>query len=394
MALQNGVRLEVFPMGEPDTVTVSVPLRGATPEDVELGVAVRIEEAVQDLEGIDRIRSISREGSTRVWIEIEPAYNPRDLLDDIKNRVDSINTFPAETERPIIALRQRMFPVISVVIAGDYSESEIRVFAEQVRDDLMRIDGITQVRLDSVRAYEIAIEASEDRLREFQITLVDISRAIRASSLDISAGNVRTDAGDVLIRSKGQAYRRADFEEIVVKTNADGSIVRISDVAEVIDGFQEEPVAETVTATLSIINNGASDYLISDKNDPTLTLERGKTYEFDVNAPGHPFWIKTINSTGTGNSYSEGITNNGASNGTIVFKVPDDAPDQLYYNCQIHSSMNGIIKIVDTNSSGVIVSESTSNTSTGGSGGGGYGYTYDLITNDDFSDLPTISYDI
>ncbi|MBT8077764.1 MAG: efflux RND transporter permease subunit, partial [Gammaproteobacteria bacterium] len=212
LALNNGVRLEIFPNAEPDTVTVSVPLRGATPEDVELGVAVRIEEAVQDLEGIDRIRSVSREGSTSVSIEIEPAYNPRDLLDDIKNRVDSINTFPAETEKPVIALRQRMFPVISVVIAGDYSESEIRTYAELVRDDLMRIDGITQVRLDSVRAYEIAIEASEDRLREFQITLEDISRAIRASSLDISAGNVRTDAGDVLIRSKGQAYRRADFE--------------------------------------------------------------------------------------------------------------------------------------------------------------------------------------
>ena len=240
LALNNGVRLEIFPNAEPDTVTVSVPLRGATPEDVELGVAVRIEEAVQDLEGIDRIRSVSQEGSTRVWIEIDPGYSPRDLLDDIKNRVDSINTFPAETEKPVIALRQRMFPVISVVIAGDYSESEIRTYAERVRDDLMRIDGITQVRLDSVRAYEIAIEASEDRLREFQITLEEISRAIRASSLDISAGNVRTDAGDVLIRSKGQAYRRADFEEIVVKTNSDGSIVRVGDVAEVIDGFQEE----------------------------------------------------------------------------------------------------------------------------------------------------------
>jgi len=240
VALENGVRLEIFPVSDPDTVTVSVPLRGATPEDVELGVAVRIEEAVQDLEGIDRIRSISQEGSTRVWIEVEPAYDARDLLDDIKNRVDSINTFPAETEKPVIALRQRMFPVISVVIAGDYSESEIRMYAERVRDDLMRIDGITQVTLDSVRAYEIAIEASEDRLREFDITLADISRAIRSSSLDISAGNVRTDAGDVLIRSKGQAYRRADFEEIVVKTNPDGSIVRIGDVAEVIDGFQEE----------------------------------------------------------------------------------------------------------------------------------------------------------
>jgi multidrug efflux pump subunit AcrB len=240
MALSSGVRLEIFPFSDPDTVTVSVPLRGATPEDVELGVAVRIEEAVEDLEGIDKIRSISQEGATRVWMEIDADYDPRELLDDIKNRVDSINTFPAETEKPVISLQTRKWPVISVVIAGDYSEDEIRVYAERVRDDLKRIDGITQVSLGSVRNYEIAIEASPDRLREFDITLNDISRAIRASSIDISAGNVRTDGGDVLIRSKGQAYRRADFEEIVVKTNADGSIVRIGDVAQVIDGFQEE----------------------------------------------------------------------------------------------------------------------------------------------------------
>jgi multidrug efflux pump subunit AcrB len=240
MALRNGVRLEIFPFSDPDTVTVSVPLRGATPEDVELGVAVRIEEAVQDLEGIDRIRSVSQEGATRVWMEIDSDYDPRELLDDIKNRVDSINTFPAETEKPVISLQQRMFPVISVVIAGDYSEDEIRMYAERVRDDLRRVEGITQVSLGSVRAYEIAIEASPDRLREFDVTLEDISRAIRLSSIDISAGNVRTEAGDVLIRSKGQAYRRSDFEEIVVKTNPDGSIVRVGDIARVIDGFQEE----------------------------------------------------------------------------------------------------------------------------------------------------------
>jgi multidrug efflux pump subunit AcrB len=240
ISLNSGVRLEIFPISDPDTVTVSVPLRGATPEDIELGVAVRIEEAVEDLEGIDKIRSISREGSTRVWMEIDPNYDPRELLDDIKNRIDSINTFPAETEKPVIALSQRMFPGISVVVAGDYSEDEIRMFAERVRDDLKRIEGITQVRLDSVRAYEIAIEASPDKLREWEVTLADISRAIRQSSVDISAGNVRTDGGDVLIRSKGQAYRRADFESIVVKTNPDGSIVRISDIALVIDGFQEE----------------------------------------------------------------------------------------------------------------------------------------------------------
>ena len=240
LAIRNGVRLEMFPFSDPDTVSVSVPLRGATPEDVELGVAIRIEEAVQDLEGIDKITSRSVEGSTRVQIEIDSDYDPRELLDDIKSRVDAINTFPADTEKPIISLSTHSWPVISIVIAGDYSEDEIRLYAERVRDDLLRVDGITQVSLDSVRRYEIAIEASPDRLREFDVTLADISRAIRSSSVDISAGNVRTEGGDVLIRSKGQAYRRADFESIVVKTNSDGSIVRVSDIATVLDGFEEE----------------------------------------------------------------------------------------------------------------------------------------------------------
>jgi multidrug efflux pump subunit AcrB len=240
IALTNGVKLEVFPPSDPDTVTVRVPLRGATPEDVELGVAVRIEEAVKDLEGIDRIVSVSSEGSTNVTIEIDKGYDPRQLLDDIKSRVDAINTFPANTEKPVIGLRQRRFGVIDVVVSGDYSESEIRMFAEQVRDELLRMDGITHAELDAVRQYEIAIEVSADRLREFDVTLADIGQAIRSSSVDLSAGNVRTEGGDVLIRSKGQAYRRADFEEIVVRTNADGSIVRVSDLATVIDGFVED----------------------------------------------------------------------------------------------------------------------------------------------------------
>lgn len=239
VALSNNIRLEVFPDFATDTVSVRVPLRGATPEDIELGVAVRIEEAVQDLEGIDRIVSRSVEGSTSVRIEIKSGYDPRELLDDIKGRVDSINTFPADTEKPVISLAVRTFDVIEVVVAGDYSEDEIRIFAEQIRDELLRQDQITQVELRSVRRYEIAVEASQDRLREFDVTLADIANAIRGSSVDISAGNVRTEGGDVLIRSKGQAYRRGDFEEIVVKTNSDGSIVRVGDIAIVQDGFEE-----------------------------------------------------------------------------------------------------------------------------------------------------------
>jgi multidrug efflux pump subunit AcrB len=182
IAINSSVRLEVFPPFDIDTVNVSVPLRGATPEDVELGVAVRIEEAVQDLEGIDRIISRSVEGRTSVQIEIDPDYDPRVLLDDIKSRIDAINTFPADTEKPVISLAVRHFGVISVVVAGEYAEEEIRRFAEQVRDEILRVEGITQAELSSVRRYEIAIEASADRLREFDVTLAEIARAIRSSS--------------------------------------------------------------------------------------------------------------------------------------------------------------------------------------------------------------------
>lgn len=242
VALQNNILLEVFPPAEPDTISVGVTLRGATPEDVELGVAVRIEEAVQDLEGIERISSRSVEGGTTVTLEVDSGYDPRELLGDVKSRVDAINTFPLDAERPVVNLATRNFQVIDVVVSGDFEEDEIRLYAEQIRDEMLRLPEVTQATLDEARRYEVAIEASQDRLRQFDVTLADLAAAIRGSSVDLSAGNVRTLGGDVLIRSKGQAYRRADFSEIVVKTNQDGSIIRVGDIAEVKDAFEESSI--------------------------------------------------------------------------------------------------------------------------------------------------------
>ena len=241
-SLFNAIRVEIFPATDPRMVQVSVPLRGATPEDAELGLALRIEEALEGLEGIERLTSRSFEGGATVAVEVAAGYDPRALLDDVKTRVDAINIFPADTEKPVISLAQQSVDVISVVVAGPFSEQEIRLHAERVRDDLLGIDGISQVSLEGVRRYEIAIEASQDRLREFELNLADIAEAVRANSVDISAGNVRTLGGNVLLRSKGQAYRRSDFEAIVVKTNPDGSIVRVADVAEVRDGFKEDAI--------------------------------------------------------------------------------------------------------------------------------------------------------
>lgn len=242
MSLQLRIPLEIFPTFGADTISVSVSLRGSTPEEAEQSVAIRIEEAIQDLEGIEKISSRSREGSSSVTIEVDSGYEPRELLNDIKSRVDAINTFPAEAEKPIISLAIRTREVITVSISGDLSEREIRQQAEKVRDDLLQIPGITQLELDDVRDYEIAIEVSQDRLRQYNLRLSQVADAINASSIDLSAGNVKTKGGEVLIRLKGQAYDRPQFENIVVATQRDGSIVKVGDIATVKDGFAEDPM--------------------------------------------------------------------------------------------------------------------------------------------------------
>jgi multidrug efflux pump subunit AcrB len=241
-SIKSSIPLEVFPSFESEIVNVTVVLRGSTPEDAEQGVAIRIEEAVQDLEGIEKITSTSVEGAATVRIEADSSTDVRDLLADIKSRVDAINTFPVDAEKPVIAIAQRIRDVISVTISSEYGEKEIREFAEQVRDDLLRLPQITQVSLDAVRDYEISIDVNQSKLEQYQLTLAEISTAISNSSVDISAGNVRTDGGDVLVRNIGQAYRRDEFEKVVIKTNTDGTFLYLEDIAQVTDGFEETPL--------------------------------------------------------------------------------------------------------------------------------------------------------
>ena len=241
-SLATRIPLEVFPTFGANIISVNVSLRGSTPEESEQSVTIRIEEAIQDLEGIKKISSRSSEGSSNVTIEVDDDYDPRELLNDVKTRVDAINTFPGEAEKPVISLALRTREVITVSVAGNFTEKEIRQQAERVRDDLLGIAGITQLELDDVRDYEISVEVSQDRLRQYGLRLSDVAEAINSSSLDLSAGNVKTSGGEVLIRLKGQAYLRPDFENIVVTTNRDGSIVRVGDLANVRDAFTEDPI--------------------------------------------------------------------------------------------------------------------------------------------------------
>jgi len=240
-ALTARIPLEVFPAFELDTVMVRVPFPGATPADVEEGITVKVEEAIHDLAGIKTLRSVAAENVGSISVEVESAYDPRELMNDIKARVDAISTFPVDSERPVVYLPEIRRDVITVVVSGDLTERELRVAAEQVRDDLSSLPEISQIDLSGVRPYEISIEISDETLRQYGLTLETVAQAVRRSSLDLAAGAVRTKGGEVLIRTQGQARVGQEFEDIVVRTS-DGTRLTISDIGVVRDGFNEEPL--------------------------------------------------------------------------------------------------------------------------------------------------------
>ena len=170
-----------------------------------------------------------------------------------------------------------------------------------------------------------------------------------------------------------------------------------NDAKILIDGFVEQ-VPEIIATTIKVQNVGSSNYKFTaesiEGSDPTLTLVRGKTYEFDVTAGGHPFWIKTTQGTGSFNQYNEGITNNGVSNGKLTVTIADDAPSQLFYNCQYHGSMTGIINIVDNNDFGSIITSSSSNSGSSSTPSYGYSLDLDLAFNSDQDFIITSGYEL
>ena len=233
------LKKEVFPEFSVNVVSVSVSYRGAAPEEVEEAVCIRVEESLQGLEGIERIRSSANEGMGTVRIEIEPGYDTRALLDDIKARVDAIDTFPEETEKPVIEEAAIRNQVINLSISGDADELTLKRLGEQVRDELLLLPELSQVELKNSRLYEISIEVSEDDLRRHGLTFDQVARAVRRTSLDLPGGSVKAESGEILLRTKGQAYRGEEYEKLTLFTRPDGSRLQLGDVARVVDGFED-----------------------------------------------------------------------------------------------------------------------------------------------------------
>ncbi|MCP4573858.1 MAG: efflux RND transporter permease subunit [bacterium] len=237
------IKQEVFPEISMDMVTIRVPYLGATPSEVEEAVCVRVEEAIQGVDGIKKITSAATEGVGMITVELERDADPNKALDDLKAEVDRIITFPAETEKPIVSLVEPRTQVLDVVVFGNTTERTLKLLADRIRDDLLAEESITYAEVAGTRPFEISIEVSERDLQAYGLTLEAVTRAVQANSLDLPGGSVKTDGGEILVRTKGQRYTGEEFASIVVITAPDGTEVTLDRIATVKDGFEDVDLA-------------------------------------------------------------------------------------------------------------------------------------------------------
>lgn len=236
------IKQEVFPEIDLDMVQVTVAYPGAGPEEVEEGILRRIEENLSGIDGIEEIRSTASEGGGVVTAEVATGEDPDLVLQDIKAEVDRIVTFPEDAEKPVIAKLVNRAEVISVVVYGEVSDRALREQAEEIREELLALEGITQVDLSGVRPYEISIEISEENLRRYGLTLEEVARRIRSASLDLPGGTIKTRGGEILLRTKERRDFGPEYADITVVTNPDGTQVKLADIARIKDDFEETDV--------------------------------------------------------------------------------------------------------------------------------------------------------
>ena len=232
------LRMEVFPDIAIPIINVSVIYPGSSPEDVEESICVKIEEQVQGINGIKKITSTSNEGYGSVNVEVENGYDLDEVKDEVKSKVDGITSFPDGAEKPTVRSFEGQPEVITIAVHGRVDEASLLSIAEGIREEVSDLPSITQTRLGK-KPREISIEVSEETLQKYGLSFDFISNRIRASSMDVPGGAIETYDGEILIRSKGQAYTGEDFGSIPVLSMPDGSTLLLRDISEIKDGFQD-----------------------------------------------------------------------------------------------------------------------------------------------------------
>lgn len=259
------IRKQTTPDFELNTIQVRVAYLGAAPQEVEEGVVVKIEEAIQDVKGIVKLTGRATEGRGTVTVEVASSADINEVLNEIKTRVDAISTFPGLTEKPVIYKQEIPIHVVFLAIHGALDEFTRKSIAYEVRDELMQLPDVSTVEFLGDRPYEISIEVSEHVLRQYSLTMSEISQAIKNSSVDMPGGTIKSDGGDILLRTEGQVYTGQEFGSLVLRTFTDGTRLTLNDVATITDGFVETDGYGRFdgerTATLRVLASGEQNEL-------------------------------------------------------------------------------------------------------------------------------------
>jgi multidrug efflux pump subunit AcrB len=233
------IRQEVFPAFEDDTVTIRVPYPGASPEEVEQGIILSTEEAIRGLEGVKEVRSVASEGSGTVTVELLEGADRQKAYQDIQQEVDRITTYPDDAEEPAVTLNVHKRDVLEVHLYGRVDESALREAVEHVRDRLLQHEGITQIELEGARDYEIHVEVSQESLRRFDLTLEDVAAKVARTAVEIPGGKIDTSGGEILLRFKERRDWARQFRRIPIVADSSGTLVRLEDIAQVYEGFED-----------------------------------------------------------------------------------------------------------------------------------------------------------
>lgn len=259
------ILIEEFPTVDPGIVQVQVPYPGAAPEEVERGVCQRLEEAVDGIQGVDKLDTNAYEGQCVLLVEVAQDANSSRVASDVEARINAITTLPQDAERPIVSEMAITATVLNIALSGPIPARQLKEIGEQIRDEIAELPEVSQVDLLFTRPYEIAVEVSEHTLNRYSLTLAQIANAIREGSQDIPGGVLKSDDGEILLRAIGQAYNAAQLESIVVKRLEDGSTVTLNDIADIRDGFVENKldfqVDEQAAVMLKVSRTGDGNLL-------------------------------------------------------------------------------------------------------------------------------------
>lgn len=237
------VKQEVFPEVELDVISVTVAYPGASPEEIEEGIVLAVEEAIRTVDGVKKVSSDSAESIGTVAAELLLSADPDRVLSDIKNAVDRIRSFPADAEEPVVSLATTRNQVLDLIIHGPLTRTELRELSERFRSELLEDPRVSIAETSGLPPPEISIEISQANLRRYGLTLDGVARRVAAASIDLPGGAVRAAGGEILIRTTEQRNYGRQYADVVLISNADGTQVTLGDIATVVDGFRETDTA-------------------------------------------------------------------------------------------------------------------------------------------------------